>query len=106
MTIKLLIKQHLEFLSLKGGCRGSSESVPVKIPQCWKSRRGSIMLKLVGKKVKKLFTISYALKFVTHTFILHFFLYTGKEQGEEIRARSQRRRKDQKEVDNHRNTSK
>ena len=26
----------LEFLSLKGGCRGSSESTHVKIPHCWK----------------------------------------------------------------------
>ena len=27
----------MEFLSLKGGCRGSSESTLVKIPNCWKS---------------------------------------------------------------------
>ena len=27
----------LEFLSLKGGCRGSSESTHVKMPHCWKS---------------------------------------------------------------------
>ena len=25
------------FLSLKGGCRGSSESTLVKMPHCWKS---------------------------------------------------------------------
>ena len=37
MTVKLLIKQHLEFLSLKGGCTGSSESTLVKMPTCWKS---------------------------------------------------------------------
>ena len=37
MTVKLLTKQHLECLSLKGGCRGSSESTLVKIPHCWKS---------------------------------------------------------------------
>ena len=28
---------HLEFLSLKRGCTGSSESTLVKIPHCWKS---------------------------------------------------------------------
>ena len=28
---------HLEFLSLKGGCIGSSESTHVKFPHCWKS---------------------------------------------------------------------
>ena len=37
MTVKLLTEHHLEFLSLKGGCRGSSESTLVKIPHCWKS---------------------------------------------------------------------
>ena len=37
MIVKLLTEHHLEFLSLKGDCRGSSESKHVKIPQCWKS---------------------------------------------------------------------
>ena len=37
MTAKLLTEQHLEFLSLKGGCPGSSESTLVKMPHCWKS---------------------------------------------------------------------
>ena len=37
MIVKLLTEHHLEFLSLKGGCRGSSESTHVKIPQCWKT---------------------------------------------------------------------
>ena len=38
MTVKLLAEQHLEFLSFKGGCRGSSEPKLVKMPHCWKSR--------------------------------------------------------------------
>ena len=33
----LLTKHYLEFLSLKGGCTGSSESTLVKMPHCWKS---------------------------------------------------------------------
>ena len=37
MTVKLLTEHHMEFLSLKGGCIGSSESILVKIPHCWKS---------------------------------------------------------------------
>ena len=37
MSVKLLTKLHLEFLSLKGGCTGSSESTLVKKPHCWKS---------------------------------------------------------------------
>ena len=34
---KLLTEHHLEFLSLKGGRKGLSESTLVKIPHCWKS---------------------------------------------------------------------
>ena len=37
MIVKLLTEQHLEFLSLKGGCRGSSKSTLVKMSNCWKS---------------------------------------------------------------------
>ena len=37
MIVKLLTEHHLEFLSLKGGWRGSSESTLVKMPHCWKS---------------------------------------------------------------------
>ena len=34
---KLLTEQHIRFLSLKGGCTGSYESIHVKIQPCWKS---------------------------------------------------------------------
>ena len=37
MSVKLLTANHLEFLSLKGGCTSSSESILVKMPHCWKS---------------------------------------------------------------------
>ena len=37
MIVKILTEHHLEFLSLKGGCRGSSESTLVKMSNCWKS---------------------------------------------------------------------
>ena len=37
MTAKILNEHHLEFLSLKGGCTGLSESIFVKMPHCWKS---------------------------------------------------------------------
>ena len=37
MSVKLLTEQNLKFLSLKGGCTGSSESTLVKMPHCWKS---------------------------------------------------------------------
>ena len=44
MIIKLLTDLHLEFLSLKGGCRGSSESTNFKLPHCWKSHVAAQML--------------------------------------------------------------
>ena len=37
MIVKLLTEHHSEFLSLKGGCTGSSESTHIKMPHCWKS---------------------------------------------------------------------
>ena len=41
MIIKLLTEHHFEFLSLKGGCRGSSECTLVKMSNCWKSHAGA-----------------------------------------------------------------
>ena len=37
MIVKLLTEHHLEFLSLRGGCRGSSKFTLVKMPHYWKS---------------------------------------------------------------------
>ena len=37
MTLRLLTEHNLVFLSLKGGCTGSSESTLVNMPHCWKS---------------------------------------------------------------------
>ena len=37
MSVRLLTHLHLEFLSLKGGCTGSSESTLIKMSNCWKS---------------------------------------------------------------------
>ena len=42
MIVKLLTEHHFEFLSLKGGCRGSSESTLVKCQMLEISCRGSI----------------------------------------------------------------
>ena len=46
MSVKLLTEHHLEFLSLKGGCTGSSESTLVKMPHFWKSHVKVHVLKL------------------------------------------------------------
>ena len=45
------LRHHLEFLSLKGGCTGSSESTLVKIPHCWKSHAmAHLLLHFIKKK--------------------------------------------------------
>ena len=44
MIVKLLTDHHLQLLSLKGGCRGSSESTFVKMTNCWKSHAAAQML--------------------------------------------------------------
>ena len=41
MIVKLLTEYHLEFLSLKEGCRGSSESSHVKMS--WKSHETALI---------------------------------------------------------------
>ena len=47
MTVKLLTEHHLEFLSLKGGCTGSYESILFKMPQCWKSHGTALTIEYV-----------------------------------------------------------
>ena len=47
MSVMLLTEHHLEFLSLKCGCTGSSEYILVKMQHCWKSHvaaRNSVCL--------------------------------------------------------------
>ena len=53
MIVKLLTEHHLEFLSLKGGFRGSSESTLVKIPHCWKSHAVAQMIYLTFWSIVK-----------------------------------------------------
>ena len=48
MFVKLLNEQHLVFLSLKGGCSGSSESTYVKMPHCWNSHVTAHMSRGMG----------------------------------------------------------
>ena len=44
MIVKLRTEHPLEFLSLKEGCRGSSESTLVKMSNCWKSHAAVFFL--------------------------------------------------------------
>ena len=45
---KLLTEHHLEFLSLKEGCRGSSESILVKMSNCWKSHAAAALMSKIA----------------------------------------------------------
>ena len=49
MSVKLQTEHDLEFLSLKGGCTGSSESTFVKLPHCWKSHVMANLLFISGE---------------------------------------------------------
>ena len=53
MTVKLLTEHHLEFLSFKGGCRGSSESTHIKMPHCTRLKLlfRSILLKGMSNSI-------------------------------------------------------
>ena len=64
MNIKLLTEHHLEFLSLKGGRKGSSESTHVKMPHCWKSNVAAHISRKNGDQVifKKPFSARVTLK--------------------------------------------
>ena len=48
MSAKLLTEHHLEFLSLKEGFTGLSESTHVKMPHCWKSHATAHLVILVN----------------------------------------------------------
>ena len=53
MTVKLLTEHPLEFLSFKGGCRGSSESTHIKMPHCTRLKLlfRSILLKGMSNSI-------------------------------------------------------
>ena len=49
MIVQLLAEQHLEFLSLKGGCTGWPGSTLVKMPHCGEiTCHGSMYFVLLG----------------------------------------------------------
>ena len=67
MIVKLLTEHHLEFLSLKGGCRGSSESTLVKTPHCWKSHA----LALIYSPGTELYHICNRIDYLIRVFVFH-----------------------------------
>ena len=69
MIVKLLTEHHLEFLSLTGGCRGSSESTLVKMSNCWKSHATAQLYYVKFAKSERL-SHSYELQLVSVFFFL------------------------------------
>ena len=60
MIVNLLTEHYFEFLSLKGGCRGLSESTLFNMLKCWKSHAVAhfiilLVIKKPGKGVHVLF---------------------------------------------------
>ena len=72
MIIELLTEHHLEFLSLKRGCRGSSESTHFKMPHCWESHAKAHMALESKVKVTYNYILCYSI-----TLNLLYFLMTG-----------------------------
>ena len=66
MNVKLLAERHLELLSLKGGCTGSSESTLVKMSHCWKSCVTAELLNLLNYQ-------NNSLDQVIFTFVIQYF---------------------------------
>ena len=58
MIVKLLSEHHLVFLSLTGGCRGSSEHALVKMSNCWKSHAAAHMVSIITQKRNRKIMIS------------------------------------------------
>ena len=55
MSVKLLTEHHLEFLSLKEGYTGSSESTLFKMPHCWKSH----VTALISLQMPRIFHVNW-----------------------------------------------
>ena len=66
MSVKLLTEHNLEFLSLKGGRKGSSESIHFEIPHCWKSHVAAQMVYLYLELELSNFVWLYC-RFIHHT---------------------------------------
>ena len=61
MIVKLLTEHHLQFLNLKGGYRGLSESTHVKMPHCWKSHA---LAQIRDTRIKRMHSIVYHVFFI------------------------------------------
>ena len=71
-SVKLLTEHHLQFLSLKGGCTGLSESTLVKIPHCWKSHVAAHLAIVLYEQVQPHWILS---KFMINVMMMFLALH-------------------------------
>ena len=74
MIVQLLTEHHLEFLSLKAGCRGSSESTLVKMSNCWKSHAAA-HLSFSAINGAFLLSVSYRIRYVINAVLMLIGMY-------------------------------
>ena len=65
MIVQLLTEHHLELLSFKAGCRGSSESTLVKMSHCWKSHALAQLLLITQYILTFCRPMEFSIKFYT-----------------------------------------
>ena len=77
INCKLLTEDHLEFLSLKGGCTGLFESIPVKMAHRWKSHVRAQICHCHGsfEYLQHMFLLFFKLKIVTIFFYSYVLTY-------------------------------
>ena len=73
ITLRLLAEHHLEFLSLKDGCTGLSESTHVKVPHCWKSHVAAELILSMKRESWLLYFNVLCLGLVCGLWVLHYF---------------------------------
>ena len=72
MTVKLLTEHHLEFLSLKGGWTGSSESTLVKMPHYWKSHVTAQLLSFLVMLISTNALLLLITRVLIYVFVISF----------------------------------
>ena len=77
MIVKPLTEHHLEFLSLKGGCRGSSESTLVKMSNCWKSHALAQIQDSCRPEIAQMAKMSFLAIFITIPILWNFETIRG-----------------------------
>ena len=80
MIVKLLTDHHLEFLSLKEGRRGSSQSTLVKMSNCWKSHAAAQMTLKLTFKVIHIYAFTQVIHVHVSSFVFHTKIFNNMQK--------------------------